>query len=253
MQIFDSPTRWKQQRLSLPNHETLGVVMTMGALHVGHMKLIETSQKNHHKTLVTIFVNPHQFNDTSDFDNYPSQLDKDIALLQEQGVDFLFTPEAHSIYPSNETFQIVENQLSKQLCGVSRQGHFEGMLTVVMKLLNIAQADAAYFGEKDFQQLQLIQNMAKSFFIDTQIIGCPTVRESNGLALSSRNQRLSSSGKELAEKFVTIFHSNSSLPIIETKLKELSINIDYLHEINDRRFIAVTIDNVRLIDNYALS
>jgi pantoate--beta-alanine ligase len=168
-----------------------GFVPTMGALHEGHLSLIERSIKENEQSIVSIFVNPTQFNNPADLKNYPMHIEKDLEMLKGLKIDAVFYPSYEEIYADQFRYQISENQDSKTLCGSDRAGHFEGVLTVVMKLLNIVSPTKAYFGEKDFQQLKLIEGMTKAFFLKTQIIACPTVRSSTGLAFSSRNQKLS--------------------------------------------------------------
>jgi len=149
----------------------------MGALHQGHVSLIEACNQQNDISVVSIFVNKTQFNDPSDYKNYPKLFEKDLELLEHKNVDYIFYPDYEVMYPDNYSFRISENNYSKLLCGKSRPGHFDGVLTVVMKLLNIIMPDKVYFGEKDYQQYQLIEQMCKAFFMDVEIIPCETVRE----------------------------------------------------------------------------
>ncbi|MDR1042933.1 MAG: pantoate--beta-alanine ligase [Clostridiales Family XIII bacterium] len=174
----------------------IGLVPTMGALHLGHGSLISRSARDQRPdegvTVVSIFVNPIQFEDRFDLDSYPQTLDSDLKLCEEAGADFVFAPSANEMYPEGfSTFVDMEGDFLTKLCGAARPGHFRGVLTVVSKLLHITQPTRAYFGEKDAQQLFVIKKMARDLGMDVQVIGCPTVRDSDGLALSSRNSRLS--------------------------------------------------------------
>ncbi len=253
MKVFDSNlSEWRATRAELPEHIPLGFVPTMGNLHAGHMELIQKSLHENKKTVVTLFVNPTQFNQASDFENYPKTLDADIQKLKQAGVDYCLIPNQSDIYPDDYRYQISENQESLILEGTHRPGHFTGVLTVVMKLFHLVKPTRAYFGEKDYQQLSLIQGMADAFFLDIEIRACKTARESSQLALSSRNNRLNTKGHEKAAAFARIFHSAHSCEQAITELKKQSITIEYIKEHQGRRFAAVLIDDVRLIDNYAL-
>jgi pantoate--beta-alanine ligase len=169
---------------------TLGLVPTMGAFHAGHLALMQRAKAQHDRVLATLFVNPTQFNDIEDFERYPRDAGRDLALAEAEGVDFLFQPTPEEVYPSGFDTVVVARALSARLEGESRPGHFAGVATVVAKLLNIAGADRAYFGEKDWQQLQVIRRLTTDLNIPTEIVGLPTVHEPDGLAMSSRNVRL---------------------------------------------------------------
>ena len=253
MKIIKHIQSWQKLRSELGASKTLGVVMTMGALHQGHLSLIQQSQQDNDYTLVTLFINPAQFNDQNDFINYPDTFAEDIKLLKNAGVDFVLTPSKEEIYNDNYNYQIHEKHFSKMLCGQSRPGHFDGVLTVVMKFLQLAQAHKAYFGEKDYQQLKLIQGMAKAFFIPTEIVACPIVRDDHGLAYSSRNLRLSDQARKKANTFAKIIRQYKDLDQAKQALMDENINIDYLEEHFSRRFAAVNINNIRLIDNTVLN
>lgn len=224
----------------------------MGALHEGHLSLIKQSKAENDFTLVTIFLNPTQFNNKEDLVNYPATWNVDVKLLKNLKTDYLLAPDFKQIYPDNYNFTIKENKLSKILCGSARPGHFDGVLTVVMKLLMLADADRAYFGEKDFQQLLLVKKMAEAFFVKTEIVPCPTIREKDGLALSSRNRRLSSEGRKKASEYARIIKQKKNRSEIREELEMNNIKVDYLEEFFGRRFAAVFIDNIRLIDNFKL-
>jgi len=227
----------------------LGFVPTMGALHRGHVSLIKQSVTENQKTVVSIFVNPTQFNDPNDLQKYPKTFDQDLHLMNEVGADYLFFPNYNELYPDNFAYKVEEDSFSKLLCGAHRQGHFTGVLTVVLKLLNIIKAGKAYFGEKDYQQFKLIQEMAKTFFLPVDIVACPTVRDEDGLALSSRNVHLSPAERTFALHFPRLLQSNNSCKQIATKLTELGFIVDYIEEYDGRRFGAVHVGKVRLIDN----
>jgi pantoate--beta-alanine ligase len=170
----------------------VGVVMTMGALHEGHASLLQAARRDNDHVLATIFVNPLQFGPHEDFQRYPRTLDADLAILREHGVDAVFAPSVDEIYPEGEPrVRVAPGPLATILEGAHRPGHFDGVLTVVLKLLNLTGATAAYYGEKDYQQLTLIRSMVDELNVPTTIVAVPTVREADGLALSSRNRYLS--------------------------------------------------------------
>ena len=169
---------------------TIGLVPTMGAFHEGHLTLMRQAKAENDLVVVTLFVNPTQFNDLDDFDRYPRDPQRDTEMAESVGVDFLFTPTPEEVYPKGFDTVVVVRALSERLEGASRPGHYAGVATVVTKLLLMAGADRAYFGEKDWQQLQIIKSLARDLDIPTEIISVPTIREPDGLALSSRNVRL---------------------------------------------------------------
>lgn len=169
---------------------TVGLVPTMGAFHEGHLSLMRRAKADNDLCVVTLFVNPTQFNDQDDFARYPRDTARDAQMAEGEGVDFLFTPTPEAMYPPGFDTTVTVHALSGRLEGASRPGHFAGVATVVSKLLNLAQADRAYFGEKDWQQLQIVRALARDLDIPTEIVGLPIVREPDGLALSSRNVRL---------------------------------------------------------------
>ncbi|MBI4386526.1 MAG: pantoate--beta-alanine ligase [Elusimicrobia bacterium] len=169
---------------------TLGLVPTMGALHGGHLSLIRRARRENDRVVVSIFVNPLQFGPREDFKRYPKPLARDRSLCSRERVDFLFLPTGHEMVPPGFGSHVEVEGLSDVLCGEFRPGHFRGVATIVLKLLEIARPSRAYFGEKDFQQLTIVRRMASDFNLPVRIIGCPTVREADGLALSSRNAYL---------------------------------------------------------------
>ena len=168
----------------------IGLVPTMGCLHEGHLSLARLAGRECDEVFMTIFVNPAQFGPGEDFQKYPRDLSKDAALAESAGVDYIFAPGAGQMYRDGRTFVEVEG-LSNLMCGKTRPGHFRGVATIVLKLFNIVPADRAYFGEKDYQQLAIIKKMVSDLDIDIEIIPGPTIREEDGLALSSRNKYLS--------------------------------------------------------------
>jgi len=177
----------EQARQARAESRIIGLVPTMGALHAGHLSLVERARRECSLVIASIFVNPKQFGPNEDFSKYPRTFESDSKKLEQAGVDFLFAPEPREIYPDGFATYVNVHGLSEKLEGRSRPGHFGGVTTVVMKLLQIVQPDFAYFGRKDAQQSRLITQMARDLNLDTEIVVCPPVRESDGLALSSRN------------------------------------------------------------------
>lgn len=276
MEVISSPDKMQQKALSLKGKsKTISCVPTMGFLHEGHLNLIRAARADANILVVTIFVNPAQFGPSEDLSSYPRDLKRDLSLCEQEGVDIVFTPEAEDIYPEGYSTYIEENDLSKGLCGATRPGHFRGVATVVAKLFNIVQPDSSFFGRKDYQQLCVIKKMVKDLNIPIRIIGCPIVREEDGLAMSSRNKNLNSDqrrealclrqallrAKELVgtgEKGAAVIRE-SMVEIIE---KEPSSRIDYIeirdgetlelkYQIEEGTMIAlaVFIGKTRLIDN----
>lgn len=252
MKIFNSLNEWIAFRKDLPAQTTLGFAPTMGNLHDGHASLFIASQKDNDYTVSSLFINPTQFNRPDDFKLYPRTLDDDIALMTRCGVNFCILPKENEIYADGYNYQVQEHSLCHLMEGKHRPGHFNGVLTVVMKLLNLTQPTNAYFGEKDYQQYLLISGMVKALFMSPRIIPCPTIRESSGLAFSSRNNRLNAEQRVLAEQFARIFHQGLSCEEIQRQLNELGLDVEYIEEYLGRRFIAVMIGDIRLIDNYLL-
>lgn len=260
---------------------TVGLVPTMGALHLGHLSLVRRCLFENRVTVVSIFVNPTQFNDPSDLDAYPKPLEEDMAKLRRLSPSILvFAPDSEELYPEGVQSQSYSfDGLEKSMEGVHRPGHFEGVATVVEKLFRAVRPDKAYFGEKDFQQLQIIRKLVKQKRMDIEILGCPIERESNGLARSSRNERLSELARDTAGRIYELlkgaklkFGNREPSAIRDWVLdeiqKEPGMELEYF-EIADtetltpaikkqkmlkyRAFIAVTLEGVRLIDNIALN
>lgn len=174
----------------LLHSRTIGFVPTMGALHEGHMSLVRMSKEENNITAVSIYVNPIQFGPSEDFAKYPRQIEADIERLREEAVDIVFLPDDTLMYPAGFSTEIEVKGLSERMCGHFRPGHFKGVTTVVAKLLNMVRPTRAYFGQKDFQQTVIIRRMAKDLNLDSEVVVCPTIREQDGLALSSRNAYL---------------------------------------------------------------
>lgn len=253
-------------------NKIIAFVPTMGSLHRGHITLINNAKKNADIVIVSIFVNKAQFNDIKDYELYPQNLESDIKMLQEANVDVLFYPSTSEIYDENFSFKIIPTAMADCLCAKDRVGHFDGVALIITKLFNIVNPHFAYFGEKDFQQLAIIKKLVKDLNFDVEIFGVETVRESSGLAMSSRNQRLSAGAKAKASILYKILNEIKINPhIIEEKKRELLANgfekIDYLEIRNEdnlklnmnlfssqkrRIFIAVYLEGVRLIDNLSL-
>jgi pantoate--beta-alanine ligase len=252
MELFNSIESWRAFRASLPPKASLGFAPTMGNLHAGHKSLFLRSKRDNEYTASSLFVNPTQFNRADDFTHYPRTLDNDLELMSQAGVDFCILPKEEEIYADGYNYQIHEQNLCTLMEGAHRPGHFNGVLTVVMKLLQLVKPTSAYFGEKDYQQYLLIKEMVDAFFMDIAIIPCPTIRESSGLAYSSRNTRLNKEQKTLAEQFARIFHNHQPCDMISELLKLQGIAVEYIEEYQNRRFAAVTIGDIRLIDNYSL-
>jgi len=231
---------------------TVGFVPTMGALHEGHASLFRAARRNCDVVLASVFVNPTQFDEPHDFAKYPRTLGADLALMEAAGVDVVLAPTVAEMYPNGTRYSVQESDQSLALEGAHRPGHFTGVLTVVMKLLQIADAERAYFGEKDFQQLQLVRGMGEAFFLRTEIVGCPTVREPDGLAMSSRNTRLSAAERALAPQFHATLVSALTPVDARAQLAAAGFAVDYIEDRDGRRFGAVRLGLTRLIDNVPL-
>jgi pantoate--beta-alanine ligase len=252
MKLFEDIAAWQGERAAQPVAATLGFVPTMGALHEGHVSLVRRSLRENDRTLVSIFVNPAQFNDPADLDRYPRTLASDLALVDAEGVDYVLVPPERQLYPDAYRYRVIETDFAGSLEGAHRPGHFEGVLTVVLKLLQIAGARRAYFGEKDWQQLHLIRGMAQAFFMSTEIVACPTVREHSGLAMSSRNVRLAADDKDRAASLYRVLTSSTSATDARNALEAEGFDVDYVEDRDTRRLAAVRLGGVRLIDNVSL-
>ncbi len=180
--------------------KVVGLVPTMGALHTGHLSLIEVASQRDDFVVVSIFVNPTQFGPEEDYERYPRQLTRDAELAEQSGADLIFAPSQAEMYPDDHSTWVEVEELTEGLCGGLRPGHFRGVTTVVTKLLNIVQPDRAYFGEKDYQQLIVIKRLVRDLNMPVEIVGLPTVREADGLAVSSRNQYLDAQQRAAAPR-----------------------------------------------------
>lgn len=265
-----------QHKLSaLKQSGTIGFVPTMGALHKGHLSLVTQSVAENMVTVVSIFVNPTQFNDPKDLEKYPRTLETDLKLLETTGCDVVFAPNAKEIYPEQDTRKFDFGLLETVMEGKHRPGHFNGVAQVVSKLFDIVMPDKAYFGLKDFQQLAIIKNLVKKLNLQIEIISCSIIREANGLAMSSRNELLS---KEQRENASTIFETLSEAKeqkeqksvveitkwVVDTINKNPFLDVEYFEIVDDEQLqpvdnwndktvkigcVAAFCGSVRLIDN----
>jgi len=252
MRVHHKMTEWRVVRTGGDfSGRRVGFVPTMGALHEGHHALLKRARAENERVVLSIFVNPPQFNDPNDLTKYPRTLEADLALASGL-VDDVIVPEAAEIYPDKYRYRVTENELSSVLEGAHRPGHFDGVLTVVLKLLNVVQPQRAYFGEKDWQQLRLVQGLVRALLLPVEIIACPTERESDGLALSSRNRRLATAARVRAGQFPHILRSAPSADAAAAALKQSGFEVDYVADEAGVRLGAVHLDNVRLIDNVRL-
>lgn len=266
MKIFKDRKKLKREIL---NTKGISFVPTMGGLHKGHISLIKKSKKTKHKTLVSIFVNPKQFNEKKDFKSYPRNTNKDLKILKNLKVDYLYLPSIKDIYNFRPKKKVFLDKFSKQLCGKYRKSHFPGVLNVVNRFLEIIKPKKLFLGKKDFQQLFLVKKHTIKRKIKTKIIECETVREKNGIAYSSRNLSLNFNDKKNASKiyfFLKKIKKNFNYynpDLLKKEMFKLGANkIDYVefYNINNFRkskrlnkntriFIAYYLNNVRLIDN----
>ena len=191
--------------------QRVGLVPTMGALHAGHLSLIQTARAQDDFVAVSVFINPTQFGPNEDYEAYPRQLKRDAQAAEQAGADLIFAPSAEEIYPPGFVTHVEVQRLTEGLCGRYRPGHFCGVCTVVTKLLNIVQPDVAYFGDKDYQQLVVIKRMVKDLNMPIKIVGVPTAREPNGLAVSSRNRYLSDREREVAPHLYQALQAGAAL------------------------------------------
>jgi len=274
MEIFR--TSKEMQAWSKKEHAAgrkIAFVPTMGALHDGHLSLLKHGKNQADKLVLSIYVNPAQFGQSEDLSTYPRDIDGDLAKAKGLGTDAVFLPDNSIMYPPTYQTYINVQNLSKNLCGISRPKHFQGVATVVLKLFNIVQPDVAIFGEKDFQQLAIIRQMTKDLNLQIKIIGMPIVREEDGLAMSSRNRYLSKEQRQIAFSIPkalsnakkAIFNNPIQVKDLQNLIKETlhsSIKIDYikicdpttLEDLTKLQLpaliaLAVYIENTRLLDN----
>ena len=265
----------------IKQNKSIGFVPTMGALHEGHLSLLKKSLTENSITVMSIFVNPTQFNNTEDLDKYPRTLKRDVQIMQDLSNSIIvYAPDVEDIYEGNTVSENFEyDGLENQMEGKHRPGHFDGVGTIVKRLFEIVQPNKAYFGEKDFQQLQIVKKLVSKYNIPVEVIGCPIHREPNGLAMSSRNERLSSIAKEKAAIIYQtlsdakkLFQTNSAeetILFVENEFKKHpEFQLEYFEiadeatllpvskketDKNYRGFIAIFIENIRLIDNISLN
>ena len=277
MQVITNPKQMQNLMLSLKRQgKKIGFVPTMGYLHEGHLSLIRCSKKENDITVVSIFVNPLQFGANEDFGRYPRDFERDKSLCEKENVDFIFYPNYEEMYPEGFQTYVEVVELSKGLCGDFRAGHFKGVATVVAKLFNIVCPDNAYFGKKDFQQLKVIQRMIEDLNFPIKVVGCPVVREPDGLAMSSRNKYLSDEergsalyiSKALFEAKKMFEDGITDANLIKERVKQIISQAKHLKEIqyveiidsntlkpvddvkkSDVLAVAAFIGNTRLIDN----
>lgn len=279
MEVISSVAHMKQwSRSRLVEGKSIGFVPTMGFLHEGHLSLMRRARLENALVVVSIFVNPTQFGANEDYASYPRDPKNDLKKCQTAGVDAVLVPSAEEIYPPGaQTFVTVE-KISTPLCGASRPGHFRGVATIVLKLFNIVGPTRAYFGEKDYQQLQVIRTMVRDLNVDVEIVACPTVRESDGLAMSSRNSYLSPAERRqavclceaLREAESLVEHGETTsqrlIQAMSSRIRrEPDANIDYVRVVHPETLedvdivrgkalaaLAVRIGRTRLIDNRIL-
>jgi len=257
--------------------EVVGMVPTMGALHQGHASLFDVAHQQADVVVATIFVNPLQFNNSSDFEKYPLQMDRDVQLLEEHGVHYLYAPTVDTMYGSGFSTSVHIEGITDLLEGASRPGHFSGVATVVTKLFSAGRPDIAVFGQKDFQQFAVIQRMVADLDMPIRLIMAPTIREQDGLAMSSRNVRLSASARREAvaisqgliaaqSQFASgIRESQLLIQTVESMIAQTTAAIDYVKLVDANTLrdistasegsvivVAVVLDDVRLIDNLVL-
>ena len=257
--------------------QVVAMVPTMGALHQGHASLFDVAHQQADIVVATIFVNPLQFNNSSDFEKYPLQMDRDIQLLEEHGVHHLYAPTVDTMYGSGFSTRVHIEGVTDQLEGASRPGHFSGVATVVTKLFSAGRPDIAVFGQKDFQQFAVIQRMVSDLDMPIRLIMAPTIRERDGLAMSSRNVRLSTAARQQAlaisqgllaaqAQFASgIRESQQLIEAVESVISLTSAEIDYVKLVDTKTLqdttsasegsvivVAVILDGIRLIDNHIL-
>lgn len=228
---------------------TVGLVPTMGSLHEGHASLIRRAAAECDVTAVTVFVNPLQFGPSEDFATYPRDLEADVEVAAAAGAALLFAPSVEEMYPDGVPAVTVHVAGEDVLEGASRPGHFDGVATVVAKLFNLAGPCRAYFGEKDWQQLRVVRRLVADLSFPVEVVGCPTVREADGLALSSRNVRLSPEERRAATVLYRALMSHPARSMADVVAEEPLATLDYAEALPDRLVIAARIGGVRLIDN----
>jgi pantoate--beta-alanine ligase len=251
MYVSKSVAEYWDRRGATPGM-SLGFVPTMGALHAGHEALVKRSVQENEATVVSIFINPTQFNDPKDLERYPRTIEVDLVMLAGLGVTEVFCPTAEEVYPEGYRFHLEAEFVAGLMEGKHRPGFLQGVMTVVLKLLNIVQPQRAYFGEKDYQQLVCIQEMVREFFLQVEIVPCETVREASGLAMSSRNALLSVEGRAKAAVIYRALSCAATAEEAAAMIEAAGLRVEYVEEHWNRRFAAAFLEGVRLIDNVAL-
>ncbi len=274
MQVIDSLNEMLHLSNSWQENQKVGFVPTMGALHQGHLELVKKSLSSCDITLVSIFVNPSQFGPNEDLSRYPKTFEADYNALEKLGVDYIFFPSDNQMYPADYKTWVNIDQITSLLCGASRPGHFTGVATIVLKLVNLVKPTLMFMGEKDFQQVVVLETMLKDLNFESKIVRCPIVRSEQGLALSSRNRYLSKEEQTIAPllyKYMQEAKSlakNENMPVkeildnLKEKLEKKGFKIDYLEIVDSknlgpvkrvnkgvRLMVAVFLGNTRLIDN----
>lgn len=257
MKIVDSMAAMQRQSAAwVRSGEVVGLVPTLGALHEGHLTLIRRARKECQRVVVTIYVNPTQFGPKEDLAKYPRPRQQDLALCRKEGVDLVFAPE--NLYlPDHSTF-VEEGAVSQGRDGASRPGHFRGVATVVLKLFNLTRPTKAFFGQKDAQQVDVIQRMVRDLDVPVKVVVVPTVRDFDGVALSSRNQYLSPKERAVAVEFARRLQlavkqkSNPVMWLVRELKKVPGLKVDYVELARDRLCAAVFVGKTRLIDNERL-
>ncbi len=281
MEVFEKVDFLQEKLAKIDSNQNLGLVPTMGALHQGHLSLIDRAKKDNEIVLATIFVNPTQFDKADDLINYPKDLDKDLSLLKKAGCNYVFVPSVQEVYGENVVAEDYDfGPMDKVMEGRYRSGHFDGVATIVHRLFEIVKPNRAYFGEKDYQQLAIIKAMVRQRSMSVEIVPCPILRETDGLAMSSRNVRLDDRQRQAApfiyqnlEAAKVLFEAGQDLdsirkavqlgfdqnPLLELEYFEIADQDQLLPQktwdgrSKIRAFIAVFAGQVRLIDNIALN
>ncbi len=274
MQVVHTVEEIKQKRLEFSQRK-IGFVPTMGALHEGHLALVKKCKSESELSIVSIFVNPTQFNDNKDLEKYPNTIEADLKFLEQMGVDIVFIPKYEDLYQNEQKLAVNIAEIEQKMEGSKRPGHFDGVIRVLSIFFNLIKPNHAYFGEKDYQQVLVVQQLINQHFPTISLIKCPTIREPNGLAKSSRNKLLSESAfNRSGEIYITLkwikenITAQSINSILDDGRRKLSerFEVEYLELRNEnnleetsnslensRLFVAVQIESIRLIDNIALN
>jgi len=251
MRLWKTLPEWQEQRRRLAG-KRIGFVPTMGALHRGHGSLVERCRRENDIVVVSIFVNPSQFNEPKDLERYPRTLDQDLALLRQLETDEVLLPSAKELYPNGYQLRLEPSAEFTVMEGKFRPGFLQGVLTIVLKLFHLVLPDRAYFGEKDYQQLKAIADMVQELFLPIEVVACETVREESGLAQSSRNMLLSAEARTQAAALFRSLTTCASATEARADLEKQGFAVEYVEEHWGRRFVAAFLEGVRLIDNVAI-